>query len=155
MRQSYQTAVAERWIRYLEHALSTEYTVITRSDFKYSRSRQGHGVAATMPLHLSEHSFVHLAAIFAACMTFNVTILFTSGALGHRVGKLAGVHCSLQHSYIDVRVLSRQTMLTSFLRTLFQITIHVPSGVIYRHKSGVAKLCAMSKQCIVWSGNTE
>ncbi|KAK2159868.1 hypothetical protein LSH36_144g02056 [Paralvinella palmiformis] len=34
---------------------------------------------------LSDHNLVHLVAIFVACMTFNVTILFTSGALGHRL----------------------------------------------------------------------
>lgn len=37
---------------------------------------------------LSDHNLIHLVAIFLACMTFNVTILFTSGALGHRLGEL-------------------------------------------------------------------
>lgn len=33
------------------------------------------------------HNYLHLLAIFVASMMFNVTMLFTSGALGHRLGR--------------------------------------------------------------------
>ena len=38
-------------------------------------------------LKLSDHNFLHLLAIFVGCMTFNMTSAFTSGALGHRLGR--------------------------------------------------------------------
>ena len=41
---------------------------------------------------MSGHNYLHLLALFVACCTFTVTILFTSGALGHRLGKSTALY---------------------------------------------------------------